>query len=795
MDNILQQVIQYFQHPTNYFWRWADKGQVIEWKNGATLCYREELVEVMKALAPTGLPPLGSILLAMAAAKDTWRQDAETIATLEQTINSLSVMYPTIVNGLATREILKHATGYMDMISHLDKAQRSGSQLAMAITAIFQETTQKKTPEVSARMLEEFNSGRLDRYIFKGSLEHGANAIGKDLEAFNTAMDRFYSFNELALAVRIGIRHTPQPADIDIPEPFSADLLGQLMADPRTAGLARLAQHIVAALHLPMHTRESSDQLFGGVSDISNRGNFDRLLLSELAYDDTTLLARLANNEALYLRREAVPDDPPMQRYILIDTTLKIWGTPRVFAMAVALACSMQAKKGIETQAFTLGGSMFLAADLATKEGVIEALEQQDAALQCTMAFCDLVQGPAIDTNGEFMLITTAGELHNTRLLQTLAAQTGLSLLLTVDRAGGLQVYRFVNGHRKLLTSVNLDIAELIKERKRPAAPHKVPDKLPAMFYADPFPLYYPASKVQYEEAFLKRVGETGALAITQDQRVLYWANKERGAQELLDVLEEGSYYWGSPNSSKGFLLVRPKVGDGLWLFQFYFDNQHSVVKKIHVALPGYPWLDIQYHERGFQVKTRYNLYFVDSDNGSVQDNTETGSFHTKPVTFPDISSLRRIVNNGYNALSRVREVYINQDNALSIDGRQLRMVNSSVMKLLLNKTDTRPSKLPVNTEGEELVPFDHCSYRLFRFRWHNGSCIYVDTRGFLHLQSTHPNIPDITILMIIEKGTACWAADGKVCGNPYFTGNAGDGLVAINDFYKHYIQRFIDHL
>ena len=84
-------------------------------------------------------------------------------------------------------------------------------------------------------------------------------------------------------------------------------LLEQLSDDNELSGFARLAQQLIAAISLPRTLSEPDELQIGGVSDISNRGHLDQLLLSELAQDDLTLAVRLALNEALYLRRESPP--------------------------------------------------------------------------------------------------------------------------------------------------------------------------------------------------------------------------------------------------------------------------------------------------------------------------------------------------------------------------------------------------------------------------------------------------------------------------------------------------------
>ncbi len=64
-------------------------------------------------------------------------------------------------------------------------------------------------------------------------------------------------------------------------------------------------------VHLPRPLLQPDDIPVGGVSDISNRGTIDRLLLSELAQDDEMLTTRVAMNEVMYLRRETPPQNPP----------------------------------------------------------------------------------------------------------------------------------------------------------------------------------------------------------------------------------------------------------------------------------------------------------------------------------------------------------------------------------------------------------------------------------------------------------------------------------------------------
>ena len=144
----------------------------------------------------------------------------------------------------------------------------------------------------------------------------------------------------------------------------------------------------MAVVHLPRKISESDELPMGGVSDITNRGPLDRLLTSELAHDDTTLALRVATNEALYLRRETPPKTPTPRRLILIDVGIRMWGVPRVFAAATAMALTATADAHAGALTFRVHGDRVEAADLTTRQGLVGHLSVLEP---------DPHPGPAVD--------------------------------------------------------------------------------------------------------------------------------------------------------------------------------------------------------------------------------------------------------------------------------------------------------------------------------------------------------------------------------------------------------------
>ena len=101
----------------------------------------------------------------------------------------------------------------------------------------------------------------------------------------------------------------------------------------------------------------------------------DRLLPSELAHDNLTLAVRIAMNEALYLRRETPPSNPPKHRAVLLDSGVRLWGVPRVFATAVGMALAAGAQKNVRTDS-SARRRRAVPVSLAERAGVAAHLER-----------------------------------------------------------------------------------------------------------------------------------------------------------------------------------------------------------------------------------------------------------------------------------------------------------------------------------------------------------------------------------------------------------------------------------
>ena len=65
--------------PANGLLHWAENGTVLVWRDGSTIAFREEMVQIIEWLAPNGLPSFGAIVFLLAACRSKVPAVAEAI--------------------------------------------------------------------------------------------------------------------------------------------------------------------------------------------------------------------------------------------------------------------------------------------------------------------------------------------------------------------------------------------------------------------------------------------------------------------------------------------------------------------------------------------------------------------------------------------------------------------------------------------------------------------------------------------------------------------------------------------
>jgi hypothetical protein len=533
----------YVAPTTDSFWKWDEIGHAISWKDGETIAFRTEVAAVLRRLVAHGFPHFDAIVLFLAACRAPGTiggvelEKRGVLPSLE-TIDRDSRRYRDLLQALEAISAISHSIrttleGKVEMAAMLFESGRV-VEPADEAAVILRELEAAPPCELS---LTTWLPRDKDVLVRLAPLAAGAHRLAPD---------------RLTLRQKTGLEQLPEPAPVkDAPPESLRALIARLEADEELGGLARLTTRLLAALTLPRAVSEPQDLPLGGVSDIANRGSLDRLLVSELAHDDLTFTVRVALSEALYLRREAPPRVPPQHRLVLVDSGLRMWGLPRVFGTAAALALAVSNDKRAQTTVYRARGSHLDVVDLATREGLVSHLASLETESHPGAALPVLHRLASDDDPATEVVLITCQEVLADRAFERLLQESELPVLhvVTVSRSGELRLVRRTQQGSKLLREIRCPLEEILAPKRgvTPLVDRDIDPSLPAILRIDPFPLRLPH---QIDPQRLWGDAESGALQLTTDGRLLHWNHPGWGPRQLSDTLPSGKLHWHDPRRS-----------------------------------------------------------------------------------------------------------------------------------------------------------------------------------------------------------------------------------------------------
>ena len=490
-DNYLA-ALRYLSVPIRSFWKWDDGGAVVVWRSGGTITFREELAAVLRRLAPEGLPSIDAVLLLIAATRSGWITDSEEFRQLAPS--------EFLVTG---GTIILYPCATLDRVQALSSKWYESIEAKGEFSAfVFESTPRVVSAEVAAVVCDVLDK-RLNDLVptltkLQGGRVQTIGSLDSDLCELAKGLDGI-SEQTLALRYQTGLDEEIGPVPLDLPPvPITAGsvrlLLTQLEVEQEFAGFCRLARHLAAVVEIPRSISASGELPLGGVSDLTQRGSWDRLLISELANDDLMLATRIAMNEALYLQREIPPASPPGQRQVLIDAGLRMWGVPRLFAAAVALSLASARGHQASLSCWQSQSGDLVPVELGSREGLIAHLSALDTRAQPGEAFVKLLQREgSTEGTSDLLLITTDAVLDDPEFQVQLAESSGVSFfIMTVNREGGFALWAYQPKGRKCLTTLRLDLKDLFPLESISAKTlidESVSLNKPAILHVKPFPL------------------------------------------------------------------------------------------------------------------------------------------------------------------------------------------------------------------------------------------------------------------------------------------------------------------
>ncbi len=222
----------------------------------------------------------------------------------------------------------------------------------------------------------------------------------------------------------------------------------------------------------------SQEMPTGGYVDISTRGTFDRLLISNLAYSDEEFARRMTEGELLYYELEAPPASQPPRQYVLLDASPATWGIPRLAGSAVALSVLNRAReRRADAAIFGAGRIDRPFTDLDRASGVHELLDHQRWEEDLTSDLRTLSTRVAKETRNhptgaDLFLCTEADrlkEIHDWARSSDLPPGIRLHVFASDQIDGRATLWRRESGSFVPLSTLSLAIKDLLPESDPPA--------------------------------------------------------------------------------------------------------------------------------------------------------------------------------------------------------------------------------------------------------------------------------------------------------------------------------------
>jgi hypothetical protein len=449
----------YFSGFRDYFWQWEDAGEVIAIPHGPTIIYREHLLTIMESLNPEGTPVFGALLLAI-------------VATNPESESALAIAQKTFERDLEKHPstMISEAFQFLRSLSKIPAQYKTDSLRIILFQTLFHHCHYKISPHKTKRLSRFLDPATRSQYPITQH-EQKSWRSEKDLRTLSLLLTKFPStqhiLNEMAGIPNLHVPKDPiLPLDPGLQKPVpEKSLVDQLISKQQTFHIGSLIKYLWGGLNITLHNVVPSAQPLGGISDLTNKGSFDKILLSEFANDDLVFMSRLANNEALYIQREIPPEHNENERILLIDTSLKMWGTPKILSYAIMLAIAKHPKTDINCKAYAVGKTHQALAFESVDE-IIQSIQHVSGALSAVAGIESYFEEFPDHKNREIILITEESCVHSPDMVRILSEhQTTISYIIFVDAQGRITLQKRQKSGNRILQKISLPLDQFWKSQ------------------------------------------------------------------------------------------------------------------------------------------------------------------------------------------------------------------------------------------------------------------------------------------------------------------------------------------
>ncbi|AXG71795.1 hypothetical protein KORDIASMS9_04053 [Kordia sp. SMS9] len=783
----------YFQSYQDYFWEWEIDhmfhGNVIRdaqeyhggfncisIPDGMTIVYKEQVTEILQLLSDTGLPPFGAIILTFLATNS-----GEVAVAVKEIFNEILEQhknFPTVdhIDFAAAEAFLSTLIG-------LPATYKKGKNRLDLFVFLFETANHSLSPKFSEKIIAFIQHPfKLNECSEKEAI--AVAALSKDINALALLHHRYPTVDTLLTAWFKMTEIPVEPEDAEV-EHYSEhpDFIQELIEDPKSFFMGSLIKRLWSGIQLPMHYVHPGEMPLGGISDVTNKGKFDNILISEFANDDLIFLHRIANKEALFIRRETTPEEDLRTRIFLIDTTIKNWGTPKILSFATAFSFIHHPKNEMNFQPYALGETC-TPLHFDTKEKIINGLQRTSPLLDASQAIENFIL-ECEEENIEITLFTTAKTLEHQHIRRLFNLyHTKFGGVITSDSQGNIDVYKMKNGAKRLLKHIQLPLQELWAHppRKKRATQKKSPKE-------DPYIVNYPLLYGFPTRVAINFTDENHAYILQKNGDLFCTDDRKKG----FTMIQRDIRFITGIKQEKMAVMYQDEL-----LVLFWTVNNHMVFKSKHRTY-SYKF-DMSKYKKAYLkhlIVHKEDLYLV------------TKNYYSDPPVFTYFEMQDRgymPVENPSEALQNTYKAYLT--NKISyFDGSVFTKINAITLTLDLELVFNFKHRLDLITSvgyfeliDKEAAGLDeeftiHLHNRNQKAVFEDGSVIEIDKNGIISFKSSNPVIPTFYLASYIGIGVALSTGE-EFAGNDYFLPkDAVVNKIQIHEFDIKYIEPFIQQI
>lgn len=762
----------YFQSYRKYFWQWEEEGRIISIPDGRTIAYATYVLHFLNYLKKEHpVPRFSTLLLAiLATSRDAEYDTYRLIYNLRNAIPGLNAYH---------LDALEKGQKFLLELTHLPPQYKEGKNRWLLMQTIFQPLSSPVkhswTPEISA-------------VVARGSLEREAQLPPQDITPEVLYSD-FHPFIKLgktfpdAASILNAMEGLPEwHEELPLSEARTdpgGDFLQELLHNPDTAEIGALIPRIWSALEIPLHNRLPGQQPLGGIAGLSNKGEAHQLLASEFAHDDTVFLSRLANQEALYLQREKPLQSDNRERVLLLDTSVKNWGTPHTIGFALMLAIARHPKSDIPCSAYALhhGWKPLPFNDI---HQIIQGLLVLEPCLHPAEGMERFFRDNPDKLNAEVFLLTTNNTLRLPAMQQILARfQPALSYWLLSDHQGRVDLYKKWGQGKRHVKSFQLPQDKLWE--KITGRYQKEPVNLNSSLPPAHYPILFPSPKRVI--TLLSAGGQV--YGITVNHALMRRAQKPSKCWEMLyeDLPQSFNYYemgimesghpvlLGFSSLHKNGFLLNVTTGEVKW-FSFLEWKRESPHR-------GFVFKDDWFYCPGDETPYWFSFHETPSpewtDNPTVLNNMVKQWLAEKES---NLSSLYQHLHFPERIVKNITRVGISREGNLLLNHVELHLHNNE-FSLTTYSDDTTTMVYKSTNTGEN------------EFSFPGGNLVSLHPNGLVTLINLNLPIPPIYFPTVADIPLGLATRD-SFCGNEMFLPPAPP-LRRLNAsaFFKNFLYPF----